>query len=99
MCERVYNNQCVAPSVVFSVAKRQIFCYTKFDGFVKPIAIYHRWYHRGELSTQIRIKLDKPAKPAVSAIQLRETDKGPWQVEVVDITGKVYAVLRFSITD
>ncbi len=99
MCERIYNGQCIGPSVVFSVEKRQVFCYTVFDGVSEPVIIYHRWYHRGELSTQIRIKIEKPGTPAVSAIQLREADKGPWQVEVIDITGKVYTVLRFSITD
>ncbi len=99
MCERIYNGQCIGPSVVFSVEKRQVFCYTTFDNVSKPVIIYHRWYHRGELSTQIRIKIEQPGTPAVSAIQLREADKGPWQVEVVDITGKVYTVLRFSITD
>jgi len=34
-----------------------------------------------------------------SQIQLRETDKGPWRVEISDQNGKVFDVLRFSITD
>jgi hypothetical protein len=30
---------------------------------------------------------------------LRETDKGPWRVEISDQNGRVFSTLRFSITD
>lgn len=99
ICESVKNGNCERPAVVFSVDKKQAFCYTLFENIVSPRIIYHRWYHRGELTTQIRLKLQPPRWATYSSIQLREADKGPWQVEVVDETGRVYGVLRFSITE
>ncbi|MBW1976227.1 MAG: DUF2914 domain-containing protein [Deltaproteobacteria bacterium] len=100
MCESVVADECIGASVVFPVRKGQVFCYTVFDGLPLGAVVYHRWYHRGELSTQISLKLSEPGKPVYSFIQLREADKGPWQVEIVDgTTGRVLGVLMFSITD
>lgn len=99
ICEAVKNGNCERPTVVFSVDKKQAFCYTLFENIDSPRIIYHRWYHRGELTTQVRLKLQPPRWATYSSIQLREADKGPWQVEVVDETGRVYGVLRFSITE
>ncbi|MCX7822146.1 MAG: DUF2914 domain-containing protein [Syntrophobacterales bacterium] len=99
ICESVRNGHCERPTVVLSVERKQAFCYTLFENITAPRIIYHRWYHRGELTTQIRLRLQPPRWATYSSIQLREADKGPWQVEVVDETGRVYGVLRFSITE
>lgn len=99
ICELVKNGSCERPTVVLSVDRKQAFCYTLFENVTAPRIIYHRWYHRGELTTQIRLKLQPPRWATYSSIQLREADKGPWQVEVVDETGRVYGILRFSITE
>ncbi|SFM42444.1 DUF2914 domain-containing protein [Thermodesulforhabdus norvegica] len=99
MCEGVKDYACVGPSIVFSVEKREVFCYTRFENVSGALTVYHRWRHRDELSTQIRLRVRKTNPVAYSSIQLREADKGPWQVEVVGEDGFVYEVLRFSITD
>ncbi|MEJ5301672.1 MAG: DUF2914 domain-containing protein [Thermodesulforhabdaceae bacterium] len=99
VCESVRNGNCERSTVVLSVEKKQVFCYTLFENVYSPRVIYHRWYHRGELTTQIRLKLQPPRWATYSSIQLREADKGPWQVEIVDETGRIYGILRFSITD
>jgi len=99
MCEKVENNTPLNQAVVFSVSSGQVCCFTSFDPVPQPTLIYHRWYHRDELSTQIRLRLYPPLWSTYSQIQLRETDKGPWRVEISDQNGKVFDVLRFSITD
>lgn len=99
MAEKVENLLPVRRAAVFSVAAGQVCCFTSFDPVPQPTLIYHRWYHRDELSTQTRLRLYPPKWATYSVIQLRETDKGPWRVEVVDQNGTVYDVLRFSITD
>jgi hypothetical protein len=99
MCERVDNLMPTRPGIVFSVANGQVCCFTSFDPVPQPAMIYHRWYHRDELSTQTRLRLYPPKWATYSVIQLRETDKGPWRVEVTDQNGRVFNVLRFSITD
>jgi hypothetical protein len=99
MCEKVENLAPVRSGVVFSVAAGQVFCFTSFNPVPKATVIYHRWYHRDELSTQTRLRLYPPRWATYSVIQLRETDKGPWRVEVTDQDGRIFDILRFSITD
>jgi len=99
MCERVENNTPVNQASVFSVSRGQVCCFTSFDPVPQPTLIYHKWYHRDELSTQIRLRLYPPLWSTYSQIQLRETDKGPWRVEITDQNGRVFDVIRLSISD
>jgi len=99
MCERVENLVPVRPGLAFSVSSGQVCCFTAFDPVPQPAIIYHRWFRRDELSTQTRLRLYPAKWSTYSVIQLRETDKGPWRVEIIDQNGHVFDVLRFSITD
>jgi hypothetical protein len=99
MCEKVENLTPIRSAVAFSVSAGQVCCFTSFDPVPQPTLIYHRWFHRDELSTQTRLRLYPPKWATYSVIQLRETDKGPWRVEVTDQNGHVFDVFRFSITD
>ncbi|HPA14341.1 MAG TPA: DUF2914 domain-containing protein [Desulfobacterales bacterium] len=99
MCEGIkdYRPQCQA--IVFSVEIGQVSCFTSFDPVPEKMFIYHNWFHRDKLSTRIRLILQPPRWSTFSSIQLRETDKGPWRVEITDSEGNVLRILRFSITD
>ncbi|HOV86521.1 MAG TPA: DUF2914 domain-containing protein [Syntrophobacteraceae bacterium] len=99
MCEKVENLAPVRPAIAFSVSVGQVYCFSAFEPVPQPTLIYHRWYHRDELSTQTRLRLYPPKWSTYSVIQLRETDKGAWRVEITDQDGRVFGVLRFSITD
>ncbi len=99
MAEKVENLLPVRSAVAFPVGIGQVYCYTSFDPVPQPAVIYHRWYHRENLSTQTRLRVYPPRWSTYSVIQLRETDKGPWRVEITDTNGHVLEVLRFSITD
>lgn len=99
MCERVDNLMPTRAGLVFSVSAGQVCCFTSFDPVPQPSLVYHRWFHRDQLSTQTRLRVYPPKWATYSVIQLRETDKGPWRVEVTDQNGRVFQVLRFSIVD
>ncbi len=99
MCEKVQNLTPTNSAIVFSASMGQVYCFTRFDPVPKDTFIYHRWYHADDLSTQIRLKLHAPSWSTFSTIQLRENDKGPWRVEISDQQGRIFSVLRFSITD
>jgi len=99
MCERVENLTPVHPGLVFPVSAGQVCCYTSFEPVPQHTVIYHRWFHRDELSTQTRLRLYPSRWSTYSVIQLRETDKGPWRVEIIDQNGHIFDVLRFSITE
>ncbi|QCQ22565.1 DUF2914 domain-containing protein [Desulfoglaeba alkanexedens] len=48
---------------------------------------------------QIRLKVNPSRWATYSLIRLRETDKGPWRVEISDERNNLLGTVRFSITD
>ena len=99
MCEEVKDFAPHNPAVVFSIKIGKVACFTSFDSVPEKTFIYHKWFHKDNLSTEKRLTLQPPRWATYSSIQLRETDKGPWRVEISDENGKVLYILRFSITD
>ena len=99
MCESIEKFVPINEAVVFSDGIGQVFCFTDFDPVLEKHIIYHRWYHKGILISAIRLTLNPPRWSSVSSMQLRGTDKGPWQVDITDEDGSIYKTLRFSITE
>lgn len=99
MCEKIENYAPVNPAIVFSTSLEDITCFTLFDPVPEEAVVYHNWYFRDKLSTRIKLSLQPPRWATFSSIHLRETDKGPWRVEIVNEKGHIFNVLRFSITD
>ena len=99
MCEEIVSNEPKNPTVVFSVSNEKAVSYTLFDPVPQKTVIYHNWYHRDVPSAKIRLELKPPRWSTYSSIQLRETDIGPWRVEITDENENIFGVLRFSVTD
>ncbi len=99
MCEDVRDRTPYHPAVVFSVAGGRVYCFTHFDPVPKKMMIHHRWYRRESLTSKIALYVNPPEWSTFSNIQLRESDKGPWRVEVTDADGHIFQILRFSVTD
>jgi hypothetical protein len=99
MCEDVQDRQPLYEGVVFSIGIGRVFCYTLFDPVPEKTVIVHNWYNRDNLSTKIKLPLQPPRWTTYSAIQLRESDKGPWRVEITDSEGRILQILRFSVTE
>ena len=99
MCEDVQEHQPLYAGVVFSIGIGKVYCYTLFDQVPERTHITHNWYNRDNLSTKIKLILHPPRWTTYSAIQLRESDKGPWRVEITDSEGRILQVLRFSVTE
>ncbi|MDF1592667.1 MAG: DUF2914 domain-containing protein [Desulfobacterales bacterium] len=99
VCESVKDLSPQYPAVVFSIVAGKVSCFSFFDPVPKKTAIYHNWYYRNNLTTKIKLTLKPPSWSTFSTIQLRESDIGPWRVEITDQKGKVIKVLRFSVTE
>lgn len=99
VCEDVIEGIPQHPAIVFSISRGKVSCYTFFDPVPEETFVTHHWYYRDEPSARIRLRLRSPRWATFSTIQLRETDKGPWRVEITDAAGTVMKELRFSITD
>ena len=99
MCEEIKEYIPQNQAIVFSMTIGKVSCFTSFDPVPEKTSVYHNWFYRDKLSTRIRLSLQPPRWSTFSSIQLREADKGPWRVEVIDQQGNVLDILRFSIVD
>jgi hypothetical protein len=99
MCEEVKDKTPINQAVVFSIKIGKVSCFSMFDPVPGKTFIYHKWFHKDTPSTNKRLTLHSPRWATYSSIQLRETDKGPWRVEISDQKGNLLYILRFSITD
>ncbi len=99
MCESIQKLTPDNQAVVFSIDLGRISCFTEFDQVVKQTVIHHKWYHRGNLISAKQLTLNPPRWSSFSSMQLRDADKGPWQVDVTDESDKLLYILRFSVTD
>jgi len=99
MCELVEETLPIHPAVVFSIQIGRVSCYSTFENIPEKMVIFHKWYHQDKLSTQKKLTMRSPRWSSYSSIQLRETDKGPWRVDITDENGVLLAKLRFSVTD
>jgi hypothetical protein len=99
MCEEIQDHLPQNPTTVFSIERRKAICFTAFDPVSQKTDIYHHWFHRDRPSAKIKLTLKPPRWSTYSSIQFREEDIGPWRVEITDAQGKIFQVLRFSITE
>jgi hypothetical protein len=99
MCEDLKESNPHNPGIVFSSTLGRIVCYTDFDPVPVKTFIYHKYYLKDKLSSKVKLTLNPPRWATFSRIQLRETDKGPWRVEITDENDNILHVIRFSITD
>lgn len=98
-CEEMSNLQPVNQTTVFSVTRDKAFCFAEIEGIEKTTHIYHNWIRRDNHVAGIKLVVKPPRWSTVSSISLRETDKGPWRVEIEDMNGKILKILRFSVVD
>ena len=99
MCEEIKEYTPYNSAVVFSIKIGKVSCFSSFDPVPEKTFIYHKWYHQDKPSTKKKLTLNAPRWATYSSILLRETDKGPWRVEISDQNGNLFRILRFSITD
>ncbi len=99
ICEGMASFQPLNPAVVFSISQGELFCFTSFDPVYEKTTIYHYWYNRDKLVFSMRLLLSRPKWSCFSKIQIREADKGPWRVEILDEHRNIIKTLRFSMVD
>ena len=99
MCEEIKDFTPKNQGVVFSIKIGKVSCFTSFDPVPEETFIYHKWFHKDKPSTKKRLTLQPPRWATYSSIQLRETDKGPWRVEITDQKESILHTVRFTITD
>ncbi|MFH0724948.1 MAG: DUF2914 domain-containing protein [Pseudomonadota bacterium] len=99
MCEAISDKMPVNPTIVFPVGNKSVYCLSSFDPVKEKSHINHFWYRKDKLVANVRLLIQPPRWTTYSSIDLRESDKGPWRVDVVDGNNNLLKTLRFSITD
>jgi hypothetical protein len=99
MCETIENYLPMHPAVVFSISRDTISCFTSFDPVPETTDIFHKWYRQDRHVSTTKLTLKPPKWSSFSSMQLRNIDKGPWRVDIVNTDGLVLQTLRFSISD
>ncbi len=100
LCEKVLNStRPINEGVVFSASLGRLVCFTYFEPVYEETVIYHKFYFKDKLSSKFKLALDPPRYAQKSIIYLRESDKGPWRVEITDADDNIFSTIRFSITD
>ena len=99
ICEDIRDRKPYNQGVVFSSDLGSISCFTDFFQIGEKTFIYHKYYFNDKFSAKVKLTLNPPHWATFSKIQLRETDVGPWRVDITDLDGNILYTLRFSITD
>lgn len=99
ICETVKDGRPLNEGVAFSVGLKKVACFSSFDPVSKNTFVYHSWFFRDRLITRFKLALRTPRWATFSRMELRDADKGPWRVEIIDEKGVNFHTLRFSITD
>ncbi|MFZ5570661.1 MAG: DUF2914 domain-containing protein [Thermodesulfobacteriota bacterium] len=99
MCEKIENRQPVNPVAVFSASRKKMVCFSGFDEVRSKSYVFHNWFRRDVPVANIKLLLQPPQWSTFSSMPIRETEKGPWRVEITDENGEILRVLRFSLVD
>ncbi|MGB5617751.1 MAG: DUF2914 domain-containing protein [Desulfobacterales bacterium] len=99
VCEDVRNGIPEQAAVAFSVDLKRVYCYTDFTTVSEKSFAYHNWYLRDNLKASVKLTVRSPRWSTYSSIQLRDSGKGPWRVEITDEEGNILKTLRFSVID
>lgn len=103
ICEAIRGIEPLNEAVVFSIKRGEVYCFLDFDPVPEETRVRVSWFFKDERRRRVELLLKPPVPYSRLAlydpIQLRDTDKGPWRVEVKDEEGNILKTLRFSIAD
>jgi hypothetical protein len=103
ICEAIRGIEPLNEAVVFSVKRGEVYCFLDFDPVPEETRVRVSWFFKDERRRRVELPLKPPVVfsrfATYDRIQLRDTDKGPWRVEVKDAEGDTLETLRFSIAD
>lgn len=99
LCEGLKELEPRGEAIVFSVKLGNVICFTSFDPVPEKTEIYHHWFKRDQLDARVKLVLKPPKWSAFSKIRIGHSAIGPWRVEIVDQDGRIFKILRFSVTE
>ena len=77
-------------------APRELYFFTEIVD-LKGSSVTHRWKHDGKIVASRNFRLDSQSYRVYSNQRMQPTEKGAWQVEVLDSNGKTLSVADFRL--
>jgi len=99
MCEGMKEFVPQNETIIFSATLGEAVCFTAFDTVPEKTETYHNWFRKDRPDAKFKLTLKPPKWASFSKIRLRNSDTGPWRVEITDANGKIFQTLRFSVTE
>lgn len=99
MCESLQDNRPINPTHLFSAGNRYAYCWSEFSPVAEKSIVHHVWYRKDKMVARVKLLIHPPRWATYSSIRLRQSDKGPWRVDITGPADEVLQTLRFSITD
>jgi len=99
MCEGIKDLEPKNETIIFSAELKSATCFTAFDPVPEKTVVYHNWFKRDQPDNNLKLTLKPPKWSCFSKIRIRNSDAGPWRVEITDSDGKIFQTLRFSVTE
>jgi hypothetical protein len=99
LCEKITKNKPVYEGVVFSSAIQKLYCFTYFEPVYGESIIFHKFYFNDKLIKKFPLSIKPPSFATYSRLELRESEKGPFRVDITDAEDNILTTIRFSITD
>ncbi|MDQ1336497.1 MAG: hypothetical protein QG552_3447 [Thermodesulfobacteriota bacterium] len=99
MCEGIKEFEPQTETILFSATLGEAVCFTAFDPVPEKTEIYHNWFKRDVPDAKFKLTLKPPKWASFSRIRLRNSDSGPWRVDITDANGRILQTLRFSVTE
>ena len=81
----------------FAAGTERVFCRMHISGAVAPTTVTHSWYFEGKTMAQVELNVGSANWRTWSSKRLLPSWKGPWEVKVLDQTGKVLASAAFTV--
>lgn len=75
---------------------KELFYFTELKG-IKHKIFFHNWLKEGKLVYKKKLEVSRKQLKVSSAKLLTYKDKGNWQIQLVDKTGKVFSEVNFVI--
>lgn len=98
-CEGLKDLEPDNETIIFSVVLGRVICFTAFDPVPEKTVVHHNWFRRDQPEKNLKLSLKPPKWSCFSKIHIRNLDVGPWRVEITDSEGKIFKILRFSVTE
>lgn len=97
VCRAVEDGRCVGGSDRFPSDAGSLYFLTRYEGNTRPTAVRHVWRRGDAMVLEVPFQLLAPQGRVHSSRSVTEDDEGPWNVRLLDGSGRELARVDFRV--